>query len=92
MSDDGFTVDLSDGVRYDLDRIRTRNDESFMPDGQHAWIISAVYAIDDPEESMNLMTLGESNFIGVSAIRCLLCNEQYAGSNRYYKCSQRIVT
>jgi hypothetical protein len=65
---------------------------AFLPDNSHAWVILAVYALDDPEQAMDEMTLNAENFIGVSGICCLLCQVNYKGTNRYHKCPQKPAT
>jgi len=58
-----------------------------MPAGVHAWVISAVYAIADPEQAMDDMTLDVENFVGVSPLHCLLCGVNYRTKIRYAKCA-----
>lgn len=84
---ESFSVDFATGPKYDVDEIRRRK-EAFMPDGEHCWVITAVYGIDDPDEAMDSMSLGPENFVGVTPLRCLLCNVQYQPTIRHYKCSQ----
>lgn len=87
-ADDGsFTVSFSSGARYNIDDIRSGK-EALMPDGEHAWVISAIYGLDNPDAEMDSMVLDESNFLGVSPIRCLICAELYTGTNRRHKCPQ----
>lgn len=93
--DDGFRIDFAGGRKLNLDMVRQRlrqRRSAFMPDGGHAWVVSTTYAIDDPGMAMDMMELDDTNFIGVSNIYCLLCNEAYAenGVNRSYKCSQTL--
>jgi hypothetical protein len=91
MSDDkkGFEVNFSSGHRYDLDEIRRRK-EAFMPDGEHAWVISTIFAVEDPEQAMDDMELGAENFIGVGDIHCLLCAARYTSDSRRHKCPQTL--
>lgn len=85
-----FAVSFATGTRYNIDQIRRRQ-QAFMPDGEHAWVVHTVYAIEDPEQEMNSMELGADNFIGVSAnIYCLLCNRSYHARIRHYKCPQAV--
>lgn len=85
-----FSVNFADGTSYDMAEIR-RREQAFMPDGEHAWVLYAIYAIDDPEKSMDDMELGAENFVGVSQIHCLLCHEDYATAKRHHKCPQRLA-
>jgi CRISPR/Cas system-associated endoribonuclease Cas2 len=85
--EESFTVNFATGPRYDIEEIRRRK-EAFMPDGEHAWVISSVFAVDDPEQAMDEMKLGAENFIGVTRISCLLCLVDYATERRHHKCSQ----
>lgn len=62
-----------------------------MPDNGHAWVIQVVYALDDPEQALDNMSLDAENFVGVTAIACLLCNEPYRTANRFHKCSQTLM-
>jgi hypothetical protein len=83
-----FSINFADGRRYDIDAVR-RSKEAFMPDGEHAWVISVIHGIDDPDQSLELMTLDGDSFVGVTAIHCLLCTEKYAPSIRHHKCPQQ---
>jgi hypothetical protein len=85
----GFHVDFANGTTYDLDAIRARR-ASFMPDGDHAWVVSTVYALDDPDADMDTMELGPANFVGVTSIHCLLCTVHYRPEIRYHKCPQTL--
>jgi hypothetical protein len=78
-------VDVSSHQRIRLDDIR-RQAGPLMPDGEHAWVIHVVYALDDPEQALDEMDLGIEKFIGLTAIHCLLCNEEYGTVNRHHKC------
>lgn len=82
-----FRIDFSGERSFDLEAIR-RNRSAFMPDNGHAWVISTVFAIDDPEQALDSMALGAENFVGIAPIYCLMCSEKYRGVNRFYKCSQ----
>lgn len=84
-SEESFSVNFANGRRMDVDEVR-RCGRAFMPDGQHAWVISVVYGIDNPEQALDTMELTDRNFVGVTAIRCLLCNEEYRTVNRFHKC------
>jgi hypothetical protein len=87
-ADDGaFHVDFATGRRYNLDEIRRRN-AALMPDGEHAWVIGTVYGLDDPDQAMDKMELGQDNFVGVTSIHCLLCAVDYKPLIRHYKCPQ----
>lgn len=90
MTDDEpgvFHIDFASGQTIDLEALRRRR-SAFMPDNGHAWVIQTVYAIDDPERALDTMELGADNFVGVTAIACLLCAERYRSANRYHKCPQ----
>jgi hypothetical protein len=86
-----FSVDFASGHRYDMNAVR-RNKAAFMPDGEHSWVIGAVYGIDDPDQAMDSMSLGPENFVGVTPIHCLLCTVNYTPTIRHYKCSQKLVS
>ena len=83
-----FSVNFASGQTVNLDQLR-RLGENFMPFGRHGWVISTVFVIEDPEKAMDDMELGPENFVGVTAIRCLLCNEEYRTAIRYEKCTRR---
>jgi hypothetical protein len=84
-----FTVSFATGARYDIDAIRKRQ-QAFMLDGEHAWVVHAVFAVEDPELALDDMELGADNFVGVSAdIYCLLCLTKYRTKIRHYKCPQQ---
>lgn len=85
--DTSFHVDFASGHRIDIEALRRRR-SAFMPDNGHAWVISTVFALDDPEQALASMELGAETFIGVSGISCLLCQEVYRSSNRFHKCPQ----
>lgn len=89
MSDDTgtFTIDFASGKRYDLYDIRKRR-AAFMPDNGHAWVIGAMYGLDDPEQAMDSMELNAENFVGVTAVHCLLCSLPYTTKRRFFKCPQ----
>lgn len=82
-----FHIDFGTGQSIDLEALRRRR-SAFMPDNGHAWVIQTVYAIDDPERALGTMELGADNFVGVTAISCLLCAERYRSANRFHKCPQ----
>lgn len=85
-----FTVNFpGGGERLDLDEVRARK-QALMPGGKHAWVISSIYGLDDPEQEMDSMELGPENFVGVTPISCLLCNVEYQTEIRHEKCPQRI--
>lgn len=89
MTDDGtFAVNFGTGRRFEVEDIRQQK-RAFMPDGEHAWVINTVYALDNPELSMNEMELGSENFVGVTTIHCLLCGVEYTSEIRHYKCPQK---
>ena len=46
--------------------------------GTHHWSIASVYRIEDPEASMDDMTLSQDNWLGVRPITCLWCDKPYA--------------
>lgn len=77
----------ANSLRLNMEDLRRRN-EAFMPDGEHAWVIDAVYALDDPETALDRMELGEENFVGVTDIHCLLCHAPYDKAIRHHKCPQ----
>lgn len=85
----GFHIDFAHGRRVNLDAIRQRR-SAFMPDNGHAWVISTTYALDDPEGSLETMQLDDTNFVGVSPIYCLLCQQEYVSANRFHKCTQTL--
>lgn len=90
MSDStSFEVSFATGQKFDLDALRKRR-SAFMPDNGHAWVISAVYALDDPEQSLDRMELTAESFVGVTEIKCLLCGEVYKTVNRFHKCPQEM--
>lgn len=90
MTGDGtFSVDFATGRKVDLDELRSLG-QPVMPDGEHAWSITVVYAIDDPERALDSMELDERNFLGVGGLRCLLCNVRYDTRIRHHKCPQKI--
>lgn len=82
-----FHIDFGTGQTVDLDELRRRR-MAFMPDNTHAWVISVVYGLDDPEQALDTMELGHEQFVGVTPIVCLLCNEKYRSANRFHKCPQ----
>lgn len=82
-----FAVSFASGTRIDIDDIRQRQ-QAFMPDGEHGWVISAIFGIDDPESSLDSMTLDDESFVGVTNIRCLLCGVPYRSEIQHYKCPQ----
>lgn len=88
-TEESFTIDFATGVTYDLDAIRKRQ-SAFMPDNGHSWVVSTVYALDDPEQAIDAMELGPDNFVGITAVHCLLCAEPYVTTNRYGKCPQQL--
>jgi hypothetical protein len=83
-----FSINFADGHSYDIDAVR-RSKGSFMPDGEHAWVISVIHGINDPDQSLESMTLDGESFVGITAIHCLLCTEPYQPSIRHYKCPQK---
>lgn len=83
-----FEINFANGVRYDLDEIRQRR-QSFMPDGEHAWVIHVVYGVDDPDGALDNMELGAEEFVGVTDITCLLCFVPYQPEIRHHKCTQQ---
>lgn len=85
-----FEVSFATGHRVNMDEIRRRR-SAFMPDNGHAWVISTVHALDDPEQALDEMTLDAATFVGVTAIYCLVCNERYDTAKRFHKCPQRLV-
>lgn len=88
--DDGmFKVEFGSGATVNLDELRKRR-SAFMPDGGHAWVISTVHALDDPERALDRMELGPATLVGITAIQCLLCHEEYRTLNRFHKCPQTI--
>jgi hypothetical protein len=91
MTDGEFSINFATGTSINLDALRKRR-SAFMPDNGHAWVISTIYALDDPERSLDEMSLDATNFIGVSSIHCLMCTERYATENRYHKCPQSLPT
>lgn len=89
MTDDGsFKVHFATGRSLNLAEVLQRK-EAVMPDGGHAWVIHTVFALDDPEQALDDMTLGGENFVGVSPIHCLLCGIEYVSLIRYFKCPQK---
>jgi hypothetical protein len=82
-------VDLTRGRTYNLDEIR-RSRQPVMPDGEHAWVIDAVYALPDPEVALDSMDLGLDNFIGITQIHCLMCHVPYSTAIRHHKCDQTL--
>jgi hypothetical protein len=88
-SESGFHVDLGGGRQYNLDEIRALG-KPVMPDGGHAWAISVVHSLDDPDQALDNMMLDEKTFVGVSDIHCLLCHVTYEPKIRHYKCSQQL--
>ncbi len=91
-TDDGmFSINFGSGQTYDLDYVRSLR-KAFMPDGEHAWVISVVHGIDDPDKAMDDMSLDADSFVGVTAIKCLLCGTEYAPEIRHFKCSQKWET
>lgn len=84
-----FQVNFASGTTLNLDEIRRRG-LPVMPDGGHAWTISVIYAIEDPEAALDDMNLTADNFIGVAQMRCLLCHEKYQTANRFHKCPQTL--
>lgn len=91
MSGESFEVNFATGRRFDLDAIRKQR-SAFMPDNGHAWVISVIYGIDDPEKALDDMELGEENFIGVVPMYCLLCTVEYRSAIRFHKCPQSVTS
>lgn len=89
--DVAFEIDFATGTKINLDELRRRR-SAFMPDNGHAWTIQVVHALDDPEQALDSMMLDADSFIGVTAIACLLCGEEYRTVNRFHKCSQTLTT
>lgn len=89
--DGTFHVDFATGTRLDLDELRARK-KLKTSNGVHAWVIQAVFAIDDPTMAMDNMELGANNFVGVTDIHCMVCNESFREHLRYLKCpAQRLA-
>lgn len=86
-----FQVNFGSGASIDLDEVRRRS-TAVMPDGEHAWVIHAVYAVEDPELAMDNMELGAEQFVGVTDIHCLLCHVHYDTKIRHFKCPQKVST
>lgn len=91
MIGEEFTVDFGSGRRINLDDVRKQR-EALMPDGEHAWVLSVIYGIDDPDKAMDEMELGPEEFVGVTAMYCLVCQEPYKPEIRYHKCPQKLAT
>lgn len=73
----GFTADMSEPQVIDLDAVRARIASRI--DGAHAWVVGVMYAVDDPEQALDDMFLGEHNLLGFRPIHCLWCGEPYSG-------------
>jgi hypothetical protein len=80
-----FEVSFSGGTRYDIAEVRRRM-IALMPDGKHAWVISTIFALDDPDEALDTMDLNAEKFVGVTNIHCLLCPTDYKPGRRDDKC------
>ncbi len=89
FSDASTDINFSQQRQISLEEVRKAK-EALMPDGEHAWVINAIYVLDDPEQAMDEMELGADNFIGVTTIHCLLCHEHYSTEKRHHKCPKTI--
>lgn len=86
-NDNQFSVNFASGRKISLDEMRKRK-SVFMPDNRHAWVISTIFALDDPEQALDEMVLDDKNFVGVAGIQCLLCGDTYRSTNRFHECPQ----
>ncbi len=87
MSADEFNISFAGGRRIGMDELRQAK-TPLMPDGGHAWVINAICGLDDPEQALDRMELGETNFVGVTDIYCLVCHTKYQTMIRHFKCPQ----
>ncbi len=71
-------VQVCDDV-LDLDTLRERRRST--PPGEHLWVVSLLYRIEDPETALDDMTLGAHNLVGAQPIVCLWCVQGYKTPN-----------
>lgn len=70
-------INLRDAVEVDLDDVRQRLAQ-LAEAGEHLWVMGTLHVITDPGMGIDDVTLDASNFIGVTALRCLWCQHEYA--------------
>jgi hypothetical protein len=70
------TFDGGQAVTLTVDGLRSAR----AGDGRHQWVIGAVFAVSDPQASLDDMTLGAHNLIGIQPIMCMWCVRRYVSS------------
>jgi len=48
--------------------------------GRHLWVVGAVFAVSDPQASLDDMSLGAHNLLGIQPITCMWCVRRYVSS------------
>ncbi len=68
--------DFEVGEQLDLNVLRERRRRQ---PGEHLWVVSLLYRIEDPETALDDMELGGHNLVGAQPIVCLWCVRNYKG-------------
>lgn len=77
-------IDMSAPTEIDLAKLRAL--WQYIKGAQHAWVIAAMYALADPEQAMDDMTLDAENLVGFQPIHCLWCHVRYRSQIRHDTC------
>lgn len=77
-------VDMSNPVEVDLAKLREA--WAHVEGAKHAWVIGALFALEDPEQALDDMELGTENLVGFNPVHCLWCHVRYRTEDRYAEC------
>jgi hypothetical protein len=67
------TINGGQAVTLTVDGLRSCRQD----DGRHLWVVGAVFAVSDPQTSLDDMSLGAHNLIGIQPITCMWCVRRY---------------
>lgn len=74
------------GAPVEIDLTELHDAWKYVAGARHAWVIGALYALEDPEQALDDMELGANNLVGFNPIHCLWCHVPYRSKMRHDKC------